>query len=453
MAVVILALTGVSHSNEIPPVPNTESAAAETDMPVELLVVTSTADDGEGSFRQAMLIANAQEEPVTIRFDAMVFSEPQTISLLTELPKITGLLTIDGYIEDRLWKATGVTVTGLGHFPVFRVTPDGYLNLRNMTIAESCAEAGSAVTNLGELVVSGVTFRDNEATTVGAAILNVAGTATVVNSTFARNRAGESGGGLANLGGVATITNCTFSENKSPEGAGLFSDGELLLSNTILANSEDGMDCVAVRTNPQSTNNLIEAGDGCGTPATSADPNLEPLGYFNGPAQTYPLRGGSLAINLGDNASAVDEYGLPLVWDQRGNGDPRFVAGYTDIGAFEYQRFPDLTIDTTDDTDLRACTRPGRGDCPLRGAIELANRAGKPQFISFDPKVFSEPQTIIVARPLPNISNEITLDATGTGGVTLAPAGGFPLFEEAPIDGFHCVRVTLSEPQPEPSTD
>ena len=27
--------------------------------------------------------------------------------------------------------------------------------------------------------------------------------------------------------------------------------------------------------------------------------------------------------------------GRPLVWDQRGNGDPRFVGGITDIGAFE----------------------------------------------------------------------------------------------------------------------
>ena len=446
-----LALTGVSHGQDNVPAPNREAAATETGVPIDPLVVTSTADGGEGSLRQAILKANAQEGPVTITFDGAVFAEPQTIALSDELPEITAQLTIDGYIQKRLWKATGVTVSGDGRFPVFRVSLRGHLTLRNFTIAESCADAGAGVTNLGELVVSGVTFRDNEATMLGGAILNLGGAVTVINSTFARNRAAESGGGLANLGGVVTITNSTFSENAAPEGAGLFSDGELLLRNTILANSEDGMDCVALLVDSASTNNLIEAGDGCGTPISTADPRLEPLGYFNGPAQTYPLRGGSHAINLGDNAAALDEHGLPLVWDQRGNGDPRFVAGYTDIGAFEYQRHPVLKVDTVDDSDLRACTLPGRGDCPLRGAIELANEKDTPQIVTFDPKVFTDQRTILLTRPLPKISNEITLDATGPGGVTLAAEGEFPLFEHAPGDGLHLVQVTLAEPDRESS--
>ncbi len=49
---------------------------------------------------------------------------------------------------------------------------------------------------------------------------------------------------------------------------------------------------------------------------------------------------------MGDNGAAVDEHGEPLRWDQRGNGDPRFVAGITDVGAFERQAFALLVVDT-----------------------------------------------------------------------------------------------------------
>ncbi len=37
-----------------------------------------------------------------------------------------------------------------------------------------------------------------------------------------------------------TLTNCTFSDNAAPDGGGLYSDGELLLRNTILANNTGG---------------------------------------------------------------------------------------------------------------------------------------------------------------------------------------------------------------------
>jgi hypothetical protein len=120
---------------------------------------------------------------------------------------------------------------------------------------------------------------------------------------------------------------------------------------------------------------------------------------------------------MGDNAAAVDERGEPLAWDQRGNGDPRFVAGVTDIGAFEVQAFPVLRVNMVEDSEMRSCTGTGVADCSLRGAITLANMMGKPAVISFDPKIFSTPRTITLTHPLPDVGVELILDAQKTGGV------------------------------------
>jgi CSLREA domain-containing protein len=228
------------------------------------------------------------------------------------------------------------------------------------------------------------------------------------------------GGGLADVTGQVTVANCTFSGNVAPQGGGLFSSGTLLVHNTILANSGNGTDCVATGTlDAASTHNLIQAHDGCGTPISTAEPRLETLGGYNGPTPTLPLGGGSPAINLGDNAAAVDEHGTPLVWDQRGNGDPRFVAGLTDLGAFEVQAFPVLRVNTVEDTDRRACTGGGAADCSLRGAITLANAMRKRAVITFDPTLFAVPRTIVLTRPLPTVAIDLTLDARGRGAVTV----------------------------------
>jgi hypothetical protein len=287
--------------------------------------------------------------------------------------------------------------------------------------------------NEGTLLVKGVTFIGNKAEKDGGAIVNLGGTLKIINSTFSGNSAALRGGGLAVPGGTATVTNSTFSENGAALGGGLFSAAHLLLNNTILANSKRGGDCASLGTfDSASTRNLIEINGDCGTPVSSNDPRLESLGYFNGPVKTYPLGGGSPAINLGDNDSAVDEIGEPLIWDQRGNGDPRFVAGFTDIGAFERQAHAILTVDTTQDTMLRACTPAGPEDCPLRGAIEIANALGKTAVISFDQRIFSDPQIISLTRPLPEPTVELTLDARNVATVTIKSPGKFPTFRASP---------------------
>jgi predicted outer membrane repeat protein len=392
-------------------------------------LVRTTSDAGEGSLRDAITRANAASGRRTIRFDSThgPFAEARTIVLKTVLPALRGDVVIDGYIEGRLWTRTGVTVSGAGRRHVFRVAPGARARIESLTVAEGRAAQGGGILNEGKLVVKNVTFLRNVAEREGGAVASLGGELVVVNSTFVDNDGRVAGGGLAHLGGKATVTNCTFSANRSARGGALFTKGGLLLRNAILANSREGRDCVAESAvDARSTHNLVMANEGCGTPISTADPRFERLAAYNGPTPTLPLGGGSPATNLGDNASAVDEDGRALVWDQRGNGDPRFVAGFADLGAFEVQAFPVLKVNTLEDNGLRGCSGAGNGDCPLRGAIELANASKTAQVIRFDPALFQgTTRTIAVARPLPDATVDVILDAGASATITvLAPGDG-----------------------------
>jgi hypothetical protein len=420
------------------------SEAKQAKTPQNIFVVTSTADAGDGSLRQAILNANARAGPDTIGFDSTsgLFDTPQAIILESELPDLVGELTIDGYIKGRLWKATGVTVSGRCKFRVFRVAPGAKVIIKYLTIADGRADDGGGIVNRGELVVKSTTFSGNSATNNGGGVANLSGTLMVINSTLVENRAGNAGGGIADIEGKSTVINCTFSGNAAKKGGGLFSSGTLLVGNTILANSQGSADCVADGTlDAAGTNNLIENNEGCGEPISTADPRLQKMGYYNGPTRTIPLGGGSPAINMGDNASAVDETGKPLRWDQRGNGDPRFIAGITDIGAFERQALPVLQVDTIKDVELRVCTR-ATADCSLRGAITLSNATEKANVITFDPKVFTSPKTIVLKEPLPDLVRDMIIDAGNTAGVTVKGTGQFKVFITAPDAVVELINIS-----------
>ncbi len=74
--------------------------------------VTSTADSGAGTLRQAILDANAHAGPDTIAF-SIVGSGVHTISLASALPDITGAVTIDGYTQSGASANTQSTDQGL----------------------------------------------------------------------------------------------------------------------------------------------------------------------------------------------------------------------------------------------------------------------------------------------------------------------------------------------------
>jgi parallel beta-helix repeat protein len=80
--------------------------------PAATFTVTTTADAGAGSLRDAINQANALAGPDTIRFGLP--AGPQTISPLSALPVITDSLTIDGTTQPGYAGSPLVSVTGVG---------------------------------------------------------------------------------------------------------------------------------------------------------------------------------------------------------------------------------------------------------------------------------------------------------------------------------------------------
>lgn len=409
--------------------------------------VTSVNDSGEGTLRQAIRNANNFPGLDTVSFSSEhgPFGPPREILLESSLPEITDDLILDGYIEGFLWQPAGVIVSGDYSHQVISNGVGIRLEVLDITISNGRSEKGGGIFNRGELIVKGVTMEGNQASMDGGAVFNEGGTMYLINSTLVENTASNRGGALANVGGFLTITNSTLTENRAQEGGAVFSDGTIRLSNSILANSGSVEDClVTEESDTAGTHNLVEVNRNCPGVFFEDDPKLTPRKYFNGMTKTFPLGGLSLARNSGSNEAALDEYGEPLRWDQRGNGDPRVVAGYTDIGAFETQAFPKFVVDTLEDNQQQGCGGT-RGDCPLRAAIRLANAIGKDVQITFDRYVFKEVRRLELKRPIPTPGVRVTLDAGETPGIQVLLVGGGNPVEPEDMQMYSLTGVTFGE--------
>jgi len=383
-------------------------------------LVSTTADRGAGSLRQAMSDARRSGGPARIRFDSVngPFRQPQVIRLRSVLPPVGTRLEIDGYIPDRTWRASGVTLQSTGRDRVLVVEAGAAAVLRHVTLQGGRATDGGAVLNRGSLVIDSSTLLDNAAKGDGGAVLNDGGSVAVINSTFTTNAAAR-GGALASTAGSVSVMNATFAGNRAREGASLFSAATLLLRNSILADGVGGAECVnRGPLDPGSTHNLMTSSAGCGQPLLTDEPRLGALGYYNGPTRTLPLDAASPAVNVGSNAAALDEHDRPLKWDQRGNGDPRDAAGITDLGAFEVQSPTALRVDRADDVDRRACSQLS-ADCSLRGAWHLANAGRHEPVIRFATDAGLEGSLVHLLNPLPPAEVELLIDGTNVPGLRL----------------------------------
>ncbi len=409
--------------------PNNNSANKTKLPPFDLgktenkFAVSSIFDSGPGTLREAIHLANASPgtDKIFFKNEEGLYQQPQNILLDQPLPDITDNLIIDGHIDNMLWKASGIIVDGNNQVRPFRINKGVTAKITNITIANGTEEYGGGILNLGQLSVTGVTMQGNHATKSGGAISNRGTLLFIINSTLIGNSAEENGGALFNLSGASFITNATFTKNRSEEGGAIYNLGALSLANTILANSDSKSDCWSntVFDVPENSN-IVESTNGCGTSFSNANPLLDEPNYYNGPTKTIPLAQRSPAINFGNNLKSVDEQGKPLIWDQRGNGDPRYVFGFTDIGAFELQPLlHPLTVDTTEDIDLRVCSTAGN-NCSLRGAILIANNYDKLNEIFFDDAIFSENSEILLASPLPKIKSDLRIEAKGANPVKIS---------------------------------
>ncbi len=323
---------------------------------------------------------------------------------------------------------------------------------------------GGIYCSAGTLLLSRSTIAANTANGVasspdgsgygGGIYLGGTAAAALVNCTLSRNQAltpdGSLGGaGLYHAGsGPVTLTHCTVSANHMQ--SGLFPGGGVVragagtvtVANSIIAgNTSNSSSSDLGGAFTSAGHNLIGSqdtiaglttatgfthganGDQVGTVGSPINPLLGALANNGGPTPTMALLGSSPAIDAGSNATAI---AAGLAVDQRGY--VRFVGGAVDIGAFESgaAAVPAALVVTTTADKLNF----DNTGLALREALFLANGAGTPQTITFDPTVFATPQTITLttigdptAGPSAfGIRTEVTIVGSAAG-VTLAGGG------------------------------
>lgn len=321
-------------------------------------VVTTTADSGPGSLREA----------VSGNFDNVFFNIPAA-----ECPSGVCVITLNQPLEitsasaSKVSNAGGslpVELSGNNLYRIFRVAAGANLTIENLTIrnGDASASTGAAIFSEGTVTISNSTIRDtsavdssifNEAAAMmniynstitsnsGNAVLDNQGFLNVVNSTFSGNSANGSGGGISNSG-ILTLINSTISNNSASYGGGIFNNGLVRAKNTIIANntaSVAGPDFFG-EINSEGHNLILDTAGITGgldpSDITGEDPLLGPLVLSGGATKTRPLFGGSPAIDAGDDCvrtltCAPANPPFAITTDQRGVNRTEPV----DIGAFE----------------------------------------------------------------------------------------------------------------------
>src|SRR6266705_780494 len=228
------------------------------------IIVTNTNDNGSGSLRQALAVANNGDT-----IDATGISG--AISLISGELLVNKSVTINGAGADVL------AVDGNAAGRVFFIT-------------------------LGETVtISGFTIRNGHAGNAGGGIDNEDGsTVTVTNCTLSGNSAGL-GGGMFNVGMLA-ITSSTLSNNSASLGGGVFNTETFQIGDTILNMGASGANIANFGTVTSLGYNLSsDNGGGVLTgpgDQINTNPLLGPLQNNGGRTFTHALLPGSPATAM-----------------------------------------------------------------------------------------------------------------------------------------------------------
>ncbi|KAA1260444.1 hypothetical protein LF1_29840 [Rubripirellula obstinata] len=334
---------------------------------------------GNVSLREAVRMVNEVGYIDTITFDDSLAGS--TITLTEGDLRITSSITVQGPGADQL------TISGGGQSRIFNEVGNGVriITINDVTLADGNSPSGGGgalFSNGGNATFNRVVMTGNRSQNNGTAVVVGFGRLTINDSAIINNLTAGIGA-VRVQESITAITNTTISGNNS-RGISLFSSGvsradSLSLTNVTIANNAgDAIEIVAnAGTVLFEYQNTIFADDGSGngngaerfsargnslegltitslghnlvqqTPTGNAAHDaatgdlrdvgalLAPLADNGGPTPTHSLREGSLAIDAGSNALAVDSNGDPLLSDQRGEGFARISGGTADIGAFE----------------------------------------------------------------------------------------------------------------------
>lgn len=322
----------------------------------ETITITSnTTVDGTG---QAVTISgnNAVQvfyvgTPVILNLKSLTIADGRGKGTYTEgggaVQCYTGTVNIDDstFINNTAWSG-GAVLSRSGTVTVNRSTFSNntafeesayggavFAHESTLTVIDStfsgngAVEGGAIMSQYGTLTVSRSTFSDNLAKTWSAGAIGTLGTAVVSNSTFYNNVSYEYGGAIASRGDL-TVTNCTFYYNEGSLGGAIYNMDNLILQNSIVANSFVGANCYGLITD--GGGNLSYPDTSC--PGINEDPMLGLLQDNGGPTRTMAPVAGSAAIDAADDSICAAEPINNL--DQRGVFRP--VGEHCDIGAVEH---------------------------------------------------------------------------------------------------------------------
>ncbi|MFP4413521.1 putative Ig domain-containing protein, partial [Coleofasciculus sp.] len=208
------------------------------------IIVTNTKDNGSGSLREAIALAQSGD---TIKFSSSIAGK--TLTLRTGQLEIRPgkNITIDGA------DAPGLRISGNKQSRIFYVNSNqdfnASLTLKNLDLINGYTnERGGAIeiTHQGALTVDNVQFKNNVADNGGGAIYSAWETDLIVNaSTFDNNKAvagnDERGAGAIAFvsPGEITVTNSEFTNNQGINGGAINSlQGKLTIENSTFLNND-----------------------------------------------------------------------------------------------------------------------------------------------------------------------------------------------------------------------
>ena len=325
------------------------------------ITVTSTADAGAGSLRQAI---SDVAPGGTIDFDTAVFdAAPGGIALSSEMV-LSKALTLDAS-----GVSGGVTLTGGSATRLIFVSLTGNVHLRGITLSQgnsvgsTTSGFGGAIFNAGTTVLEECSLAGNQAVNYGGAVAS-SGSLELVRCTVSGNSANSLGGGIYSAApGSLTLTNTTITANSAVLfGGAIYHTGPVTLLHATITGNDAGnkgggiyndsasvltlsSSILAANTAP-TDENLFGPLSATFSSLTSGDPKLAPLGDYGGETRTMPPLPDSPAIDQGSPEG--------LATDQR--GFPRTIAAAPDMGAVEAEvgsYTPDGTAPVTSESVFR----------------------------------------------------------------------------------------------------
>jgi VCBS repeat-containing protein len=214
---------------------------------------------------------------------------------------------------------------------------------------------GGAIYASNRVDIVGSTLSGNTSSSTGGAVFAYDAEVHIINSTLSDNAASNgSGGAIYAISSDVTLINATLTNNSASQAGAIYQDGANLLTiqNSIVAGNS-AADFADIYSNGLPSAQFSIIGDNSGVLLAEAqtgdlngnfigsaagggviNPLLGALADNGGSVQTHALLSGSLALNAGSDALAVDPTNgnLALAFDARGAA--RF-SGTVDIGAFE----------------------------------------------------------------------------------------------------------------------